>query len=281
MPAGCPPGGAKWTTPKYPAELFGASGSTVLVLDLDRCGQVEQIWIERDSGYDAFDRAAVAAASNWRMSPEIRDGVAVPSRVRVPVDFQPPGAEQMVNFQAKIQTDWEQRWPSLQVPGVTAAADGTVDGYLLDPMPMQAAPAQELIDSARASGTPIPGGVLGWEAHRYSLQDQDFRWLVAESGNAAAPALVRQRMVGDGEKSFWVSRVLCDAPADACAKLDRRLRRWPRQTPGDPLPKELPMQIPPPQREPRERVFGPRSPEAGDAVKPVAPDAPVPVWRRQ
>ena len=30
------------------------------------------------------------AARKWRFNPEVRDGVAVASRVRVPVDFVPP-----------------------------------------------------------------------------------------------------------------------------------------------------------------------------------------------
>ena len=34
-----------------------------------------------------LDRAAIDAARRWRFNPEVRDGVPVAGRVRVPVDF--------------------------------------------------------------------------------------------------------------------------------------------------------------------------------------------------
>lgn len=280
MPADCPPGAAVRAAPKFPLEIYGASGTATLVLDLDRCGAVEQIWIERDSGYVAFDLAAVEAAREWRLSPELRDGVAVPSRVRVPVDFQAPGARELADRQAKAQIEWDRLWPLLQVPAVAAGRDGSVDGYLPDPLSMQPGSAQALIDRVRAEGRPIPGGVLGWQAYQLADAGQRFRWLLTGAGDAAAPALVRQRIVGDGEKSFWVSSLLCGAPAEACARLERQLRRWPRQTPGEPLPKELPVMVPPPDRLPQRHRIGPPPLAEGDVAAPDAGDAPKPAWRR-
>jgi len=279
MPADCPPGAVVRAAPAFPLEIYGASGTTTLVLDLDRCGVVQQIWIERDSGYTALDLAAVDAARGWRLTPELRDGVAVPSRVRVPVDFQAPSARQLVDYQAKAQIEWEQLWPFLQVPAAAAARDGSLDGYQPDPLAMQAGTAQALSARVRAQGRPIPGGVLGWQAYQLAEGGQRFRWLLTVAGDAAAPALVRQRLVSDGEKSFWASSVLCDADAAACAKWQKQLRRWPRQQPGAPLPKELPVIVPAPDRPPQPHPLG-SWPQADAAAPASADDAPRPVWRR-
>lgn len=277
MPADCPPGAAVRAAPAFPLEIYGASGTATLVLDLDRCGVVQQIWIERDSGYTAFDLAAIDAARSWRLTPELRAGVAVPSRARVPVDFQAPSAREFVEYQAKAQIEWDQLWPRLQVPAVAAARDGSLDGYQPDPLSMQPGTAQALSARVRAEGRPIPGGVLGWPAYQLTEAGQRFRWLLTIAGDAAAPALVRQRLVSDGEKSFWASRTLCDGDAAACAKWEKQLRRWPRQQPGQPLPKELPVNVPAPDRQPQLRPIGP---QPGDAAPADSDDAPRPVWRR-
>ncbi|MBN7136284.1 hypothetical protein A7A76_16200 [Lysobacter enzymogenes] len=277
MPPDCPPGAAARAAPAFPLEIYGASGTATLVLDLDRCGVVQQIWIERDSGYTAFDLAAIDAARGWRLTPELHDGVAVPSRVRVPVDFQAPSARQFADYHAKAQIEWDRLWPFLQVPVAAAARDGSLDGYQPDPLSMQPGTAQSLSARVRAEGRPIAGGVLGWPAYQLTESGQRFRWLLTVAGAAAAPALVRQRLVSDGEKSFWASSALCDGDVAACAKWEKQLRRWPRQQPGQPLPKELPVGVPPPDRQPQLRPIGPRP---GDAAPASADDAPRPVWRR-
>jgi periplasmic protein TonB len=41
----------------------------------------------RSSGFDLLDRAALEVARQWRIVPERRNGVAMPTRVEVPVQF--------------------------------------------------------------------------------------------------------------------------------------------------------------------------------------------------
>ncbi|UHQ24439.1 energy transducer TonB [Lysobacter sp. 5GHs7-4] len=66
----------------------GLSGVTLLMLEVDPCGAVAQVRVERSSGYAEFDQAAVEAAQGWRLAPAYQDGVAVPQRVRRPVRFE-------------------------------------------------------------------------------------------------------------------------------------------------------------------------------------------------
>ncbi|MGO1001522.1 energy transducer TonB [Lysobacter sp. CA196] len=281
MPSGCPSGGQSWPAPKYPTEVFGAAGTVTLVLDIDRCGQVDQVWIEMNSGYEALDRAAVETAKNWRVSPEYRDGTAVASRVRVPVDFQAPSPEQIAAHMARAQAKWDQVWPLAQVPEVAAARDGSLDGFLPDALPMEEGSVTELIARARREGHELSGGELGWPALRVSDDGGAFQWLLIEDGHPAAPSLVRQRLVSDGKKSFYVSRVLCGAAkASACAKLERTVRAWPRQRPGQPLSQRLSAEPPlPPKQSPTLRPLGPSRLVPEDSSAPTDPNA-RPAWQR-
>ena len=82
--------------PKYPAEAMAQklTGRVVLLIDVDASGSPTAIVVEEAHPAGVFDAAAVAAAWNWKFSPEIKDGEPVGSRIRVPVDFRmdPPGA---------------------------------------------------------------------------------------------------------------------------------------------------------------------------------------------
>ncbi|QWF15698.1 energy transducer TonB [Lysobacter capsici] len=282
MPDGCPAGAPSRPTPTYPMDIYGAAGRVTLVLDIDRCGLVDQVWIETDSGYEAMDYAAVDSAKDWRLSPQYRDGVAVPSRVRVPVDFARPTPQQMADYHARAQAQWDVVWPLTQVAEVAAAGDGSLDGFVPDALPMDEGSATELMLKARREGHEVPGGELGWPALRVSNDRGAFQWLLIEDGHPAAPSLIRQRLVSDGKKSFYASRVLCGAakPA-ACAKLDKMVRDWPRQRAGEPFPKQLSAEPPlPPQRTPSRRPLGPSRLVPNDAKTPTDPAA-RPAWRRR
>ncbi|MCM2335716.1 MAG: energy transducer TonB [Pseudomonas sp.] len=78
--------------PRYPpTELRqGVGGTVVLVISIDGNGNVLDVSVEKSSRNRNLDRAAMDAARKWRFNPEMRGGVGVPSRVRVPVDFVPP-----------------------------------------------------------------------------------------------------------------------------------------------------------------------------------------------
>ena len=74
------------TVPSMPLRS-GIEGTVTLVISIDAQGNVLDIEVEKSSRNRDLDRAAVEAARKWRFTPQISNGVAVASRVRVPVDF--------------------------------------------------------------------------------------------------------------------------------------------------------------------------------------------------
>ncbi|GGG21747.1 hypothetical protein GCM10010964_07420 [Caldovatus sediminis] len=77
----------------YPpeSERRGEQGTVVLLLHVDAQGQVAEVTLLSSSGYPALDRAAIAAARQWRFRPALRDGRPVGSTVRAPVTFRLQG----------------------------------------------------------------------------------------------------------------------------------------------------------------------------------------------
>lgn len=75
--------------PRYPADALkeGKTGMTVLVVDIDAHGNVAGMKIERSSGDARLDAAAMEAAVKWRFNPALKQGRAVASKVRVPIQF--------------------------------------------------------------------------------------------------------------------------------------------------------------------------------------------------
>lgn len=76
--------------PEYPRTLRGgAEGSVVLSIQVDASGAPVDVQVVQRSGDRDrnFDRAAIEAVRQWRFEPAIRDGKAVSSTVRLPVDF--------------------------------------------------------------------------------------------------------------------------------------------------------------------------------------------------
>lgn len=85
--------------PQYPAEAIkaGVAGTVILMVAIDDHGRVQGLRIDRSSGHDDLDRAALAAAARWTFLPAIEHGKPVASRVRVPIEFAlggPPGLSQ-------------------------------------------------------------------------------------------------------------------------------------------------------------------------------------------
>lgn len=83
--------GGNMPPPRYPVEAArqGIGGKVVLKISIDERGKPELVEIDRSSGHVELDEAALAAARNWQFEPAIKDGKAVVSQVRVPVDFAP------------------------------------------------------------------------------------------------------------------------------------------------------------------------------------------------
>lgn len=77
--------------PAYPPAALrnGVQGSVIASLNVDTRGQVTNAAIVSRSGERSrdLDRAVLSAVQNWKFQPAMRDGRAVASVVRVPVDF--------------------------------------------------------------------------------------------------------------------------------------------------------------------------------------------------
>lgn len=75
--------------PNYPADALaeGRAVTAMLQVDIDAQGGVLAARVERSSGDPRLDASVLAAAKRWRFHPGIRDGKAVPGRLRIPVQF--------------------------------------------------------------------------------------------------------------------------------------------------------------------------------------------------
>ncbi|HEY8966395.1 MAG TPA: energy transducer TonB [Candidatus Methylacidiphilales bacterium] len=75
--------------PTYPesARRSRQEGLVRLLVIVNAEGRPESVEVAGSSGYDALDRAAVEAVRNWKFRPAQEAGIAVRSRVSVPVRF--------------------------------------------------------------------------------------------------------------------------------------------------------------------------------------------------
>lgn len=83
--------GERTPPPRYPeaAAEQGIGGTVVLLVDVGVDGRATDVEVERAEPTGVFDQAAIDAARQWTFQPEIKDGKAVHSRVRVPIRFEP------------------------------------------------------------------------------------------------------------------------------------------------------------------------------------------------
>ncbi|TQM12330.1 outer membrane transport energization protein TonB [Pseudoxanthomonas sp. 3HH-4] len=77
--------------PKYPASMLraGVGGTVVVQAELDANGNPVNVRVIERSGERDLDRAALSAVRQWRFEPAMRNGKAIASSVKVPVDFKP------------------------------------------------------------------------------------------------------------------------------------------------------------------------------------------------
>lgn len=77
--------------PKYPASMLraGVGGTVVVLAEVDANGQPINVRVLERSGERDLDRAALTAVRQWRFEPAMRNGKAIATRVKVPVDFTP------------------------------------------------------------------------------------------------------------------------------------------------------------------------------------------------
>lgn len=78
------------TAPVAPPDtVLQVSMAVLLVAQLDELGHVSNVMVARSSGLREIDRAAFAAADQWRFDPVVVEGVALHARVRVRLTFAP------------------------------------------------------------------------------------------------------------------------------------------------------------------------------------------------
>lgn len=75
--------------PRYPRKALskGQEGTVLLMLLVSAEGYVVDVEVVDSSGVKSLDRAAQRAVKQWRLKPTESGGVAVASRVKVPVKF--------------------------------------------------------------------------------------------------------------------------------------------------------------------------------------------------
>ena len=80
---------ARTTRPRYPgkARRAGWEGTAVLKVLVDSRGAPDRVTVDRTSGFEILDAAAVKAVARWRFHPARRGGDSVASWVRIPVAF--------------------------------------------------------------------------------------------------------------------------------------------------------------------------------------------------
>jgi TonB family protein len=79
----------KSVQPKYPekAELDRLQGWVELDFTVAESGEVKDVAVHSASAPGRFDQAAIAALSQWRYRPVVRDGKPVPQRARIRIRF--------------------------------------------------------------------------------------------------------------------------------------------------------------------------------------------------
>lgn len=80
----------KQSKPHYPrlARRRGQEGTVWLRVKVDSSGKALAIEIDRSSGFEILDKAALKAVRSWRFLPAMQDGQAQASYVKIPVKFQ-------------------------------------------------------------------------------------------------------------------------------------------------------------------------------------------------
>lgn len=80
---------ARCPAPAFPLEAkkSGLKGTVLLLVEVDEAGRPSSVCIQRTSGYELLDSAALRTVRGWRFEPAQMNGQAVSSRAEVPIRF--------------------------------------------------------------------------------------------------------------------------------------------------------------------------------------------------
>lgn len=227
------------TPPEYPKDEAwrGISGDVALVITVDAEGMPEQFEMEKSSGIAGLDLTALEAARDWRFAPARLKGRAIRARVRVPIKFEIPPAYALHRVTGRPRdAHFEARRKGLEAVPLLDA-NGLVPGLVPDLYPIgveTVEAAKELLDRYAYRETDVVPDVV----YQYTLRDEEgmSEWDIASPPQFPA-AVVRRRLVGNAEGSWFVTSLLCEAEQTACEKLEGFLRSsMPAQQKLPPLP---------------------------------------------
>jgi TonB family protein len=76
--------------PTYPQEARekGYEGEVILRVEVLSNGRVGQMEVRKSSGHEALDRSALTTVKQWRFIPAMKDDIAIPLWVNIPIKFQ-------------------------------------------------------------------------------------------------------------------------------------------------------------------------------------------------
>ncbi len=241
----CPPR-EPMKPPVYPAALAAerVGGVTVLRARLDDCGRPVEIQVENSSGRQELDDAAVAAMRGWQLNrPVGEEG----RQVRIPVDFDPsslPGkAPGSLSEMSPNLVYMLRQWANTRVPPVAADAAGRVPWNTPDPLPFPSTGIAEQLALLRQNAKRLPDLDAGKQQYEWNTEQGLTHWVYFPARRGGfGPALVRQRLVSDGDKAFWVT----SAKSEAGPEGERRLRQMlddsgtqPSRPPPPPPPPDM------------------------------------------
>ncbi|MDI1251774.1 TonB family protein [Thermomonas sp.] len=85
--------GVSLPVPTYPKEALDRSqgGKVILLVDVAADGSVSNAVVDHSEPAGAFDAVALKAVKKWKFTPAMKDGKAIASRIRVPVEFRTDG----------------------------------------------------------------------------------------------------------------------------------------------------------------------------------------------
>jgi periplasmic protein TonB len=75
--------------PKYPVQAVRErmEGKVILKVLVGLEGEPEEISLEKSSGYELLDRAAITAAKSWTFNAGVKKGIVTRSYLLVPIEF--------------------------------------------------------------------------------------------------------------------------------------------------------------------------------------------------
>lgn len=76
------------SAPTYPSGMRNIEGSVTLIFIVEVNGRVSNVRVEKSTNA-AFEKPALDAIKQWRFEPASKGGKKVPSKMRIPIRFQP------------------------------------------------------------------------------------------------------------------------------------------------------------------------------------------------